>query len=133
MLPRNGAVSPPAAIEAALENGINLAPHRSRHLSRELAENADVLVIFDKKNLDWLRNRYPGLATPVIRLGSFADDGALDIADPDGRDIGVFRDTYARIETAIGGLLEAVYGAGTAVSSSDGAVHLQRYRRPRAA
>ena len=67
--------------------------------------------------MDWLQNRYPGLATPVIRLGSFGESEGLDIADPDGRDEGVFRDTYARIEAAIDGLLRDIDEARTAASA----------------
>ncbi len=129
MLPRNGAVCPPEAVDAARETGVNLAAHRSLHLSRELAESADVLVIFDEKNLDWLRNRYPSLATPIIRLGSFGEAEALDIADPDGRDAGVFRDTYARIEAALDGLLRAIQGARTAAPSGEEAVRFPVKKR----
>ncbi len=123
MLPRNGAVSPPEAVDAAQEAGVNLAAHRSLHLSRELAESANLLVIFDGKNLDWLRNRYPGLATPIVRLGSFGANEGWDIPDPDGRDAGFFRDTYARIEAAVDGLLLAIQGARPAAPSGEGTAH----------
>ncbi len=130
MLPRNGAVFPPEAVDAALEAGVKLGAHRSLHLSREMAENAGVLVIFDEKNLDWLQNRYPGLATPVIRLGSFGETGALDIADPEGGDAGTFRDSYARIEAAVEGLLRVVQEAVAAAPSGEETLHFPVKTRP---
>jgi protein-tyrosine-phosphatase/predicted ATP-grasp superfamily ATP-dependent carboligase len=130
MLPRNGAVSPSEAITAALEARVKLAAHRSLHLSREMAESASVLAVFDEKNLDWLRNRYPGLATPVVRLGSFGGARELDIADPVGRDAATFRDRYARIAAAIDGLLLEIHQAKTAAPSGEGTVRFPVKTRP---
>jgi len=103
MLPRSGRASPAAAIEAAKRFGLDLSAHRSGHLGRDLAEAASLLVVFDGKNLQWLRQRFVELPGPVIYLGSLVDieqDG-VEIDDPDGRDLSTFNRVYAQIERAI--------------------------------
>lgn len=110
MLPRWGKVPPAAAVEAARHAGIDVTDHRSCHLSREMAERADLVVIFDGKNLRYLHQRYPHLSVPVVWLGCFDDDASegLEIADPDGGDLPTFQRAYARIESAIDGLTAAI-------------------------
>lgn len=110
IFPRQGIASPGNAIKAARESGIDLSAHRSTHLSREMAESADLFVIFDEKNRHWLRSRFPRLPAAAVLLGSFGapDDDRLEIADPDGGDLDTFRHCYARIEAAIAGLAAAI-------------------------
>lgn len=110
MLPRPGNASPAAAIAAAHAWSLNLSAHSSRHLTRSLANSATVLVIFDEKNEDWLRRRYPGLGAPTVKLSSFAQSSA-DIADPDGGDLAQFRRTYEQIDNATRGLAAVLRAA----------------------
>lgn len=44
----SGRSSPPSALAASSESGVDLSAHRSRALTRELADWADVLLIFDE-------------------------------------------------------------------------------------
>ncbi|MDR3439922.1 hypothetical protein [Telmatospirillum sp.] len=113
MLPGDGKASPTVAVEAAERAGINLGTHRSSHFSREVAEAANLVVIFDDKNRRWLRQRYPRLAAPVVFLGSFSDESGTDIeiADPDGADLPTFQRTYVRIEGAVSGLLSVLHNS----------------------
>jgi len=110
MLPRWGVSSPENAIEAASASGIDLREHRSQHLSRELAESATVLVIFDDINRERLLDRYPELSSRLVMLGSFASQRKwpLHIADPDGGDLMKFEMTYAHIEDAAKGMAQAI-------------------------
>lgn len=110
MLPLDGKESPAAAILAAGQIGLDLASHRSHHFSRDIAGKTDLVVLFDEKNLHWLRIRYPDLAASVVFLGSFAEEpsAAIEIADPDGKDIATFERTYAQIERAVAGLVSAL-------------------------
>lgn len=117
MLPRAGAPSPAVAIEAAAERGIDLRTHASAHFAQGLAEQSDIVLIFDEKNEHWLRNRYPGLAAPPVFFGSFAKTEGVEIDDPDGHDLRTFRETYARIETACRELAALLSGGGYAGGS----------------
>lgn len=110
LLARADTASPVLALQAAKEAGLDLRSHRSAHLSKEMAEGASMLVIFDARNLRHLSERYPKLSVPVVWLGSFAAGSSKtkEIADPDGGDIATFRRIYAEIEAGVGGLAAAI-------------------------
>lgn len=114
LLPRNGRSSPAAAMAAAKSSDIDLSTHRSAHLSRDLAESADLLVVFDSKNMQWLRRRYPHLSARAIRLAAFEGQSEvkLEIDDPDGSDLETFHLCYARIKIAVAGLLSEIRSTG---------------------
>lgn len=109
-LPRMGAASPANAITAAKSWSINLQPHRSQHFSRDAADTADAIVIFDGVNRRWIRERYPDINAPIVMLGSFASSihAARIIADPDGSDVMRFERTYGAIMDAVGGLAQRI-------------------------
>jgi protein-tyrosine-phosphatase/predicted ATP-grasp superfamily ATP-dependent carboligase len=106
ILPVEDRPSPPEAREVAAEHGIDLAPHRSRHLDPELAA-ADLLVVFDQKNALALEQRYPEAAGRTFKLGQLLDDADDEIADPLDRGRETFRRVYDRIATAVARLVAA--------------------------
>jgi protein-tyrosine-phosphatase/predicted ATP-grasp superfamily ATP-dependent carboligase len=109
-LPRAGAESPANAIAAARSWDVDLATHRSRYFSRDAADEASLVVIFDETNRKWIKQRYPLLRTPVVMLGSFLSSArvAPTIADPDGSDITRFERTYGAIADGVGGLAQRI-------------------------
>jgi protein-tyrosine-phosphatase/predicted ATP-grasp superfamily ATP-dependent carboligase len=115
-LPRIGASSPSNAIVAARSWDIDLKAHRSRYFSREAAEAASVVVIFDETNRKWIEQRYPALKAPVVMLGSFLSSTAAEpvIADPDGSDVTQFERTYGAIANAVGGMAQRIREAAHA-------------------
>lgn len=113
MLPRIGVSSPPAAVQAAGLVAVDMQSHRSQPLSREIAESATVLVIFDEINLMAIRDRYPFISAPIVMLGSFLKKSEFPwaIADPDGGDLAIFKNTYAQIGEAVQGLADDIRNA----------------------
>ncbi len=112
-LPRQGAPSPPNAVQAAKSWGIDLHRHRSQHFSLEAVQRANLIVTFDETNRDWIKRRYPSLLAPIVMLGSFLSSPAIDpiIADPDGCDIMRFERTYGAIADAIGSMAQQIRDA----------------------
>jgi len=104
MLPRQGFAPPVEAVAVARGFDIDLSGHRSHHLDEAVLAKAALVVVFDDKNLDSLRRRYPKVPVPVVRLGSFLESGDVNIADPDGGDSETFDMTYGRIRRAVEGL-----------------------------
>ncbi len=100
-LPRRGAPSPQAAVTAAYDLGIDLAGHRSAHLSEQDAAETTLAVVFDQRNRGELGALYPALTARTVMLGSFLEDGEREIGDPDGGDVAAFTRTYARIALAV--------------------------------
>lgn len=98
MLPLQDRSSPPIALLAAEERGVDMGAHRSRHLSRTLAESASAIIVFDDRNRQSVKARYADLETPVLNLCDFIDDySSRSVDDPFGDDSVAFRAAYARI------------------------------------
>ena len=90
MMPRPGRPVPRSSLQqAAAQGGIDLAVHRSTWLDRAAAEAASLIVVFDEVNLLAVTDRYPGLRTPIVKLGDLI--GVGDIADPVDGDAAVVR------------------------------------------
>jgi protein-tyrosine-phosphatase/predicted ATP-grasp superfamily ATP-dependent carboligase len=112
MLPRNARPSPPAALEAAASMGIDLSGHRSRHAHQDTVSAATLIFIFDDINLRSFVARYPELRDRVFFLSTLDDaHSGCEIADPEGHDGVVFRQTYANIDRSIENLLETLNGS----------------------
>jgi protein-tyrosine-phosphatase len=112
-LPRAGAPSPPNALKAAKSWDVDLKAHRSQYLSAEAVQSANLIVIFDETNHNWIENRYPSVLAPIVMLGSFLSSPASNptIADPDGCDITRFERTYGAIADAIGSMAQQIRDA----------------------
>ena len=77
MIPRPGRTTPPVGIQAAKSFGVDLAGHRSAWLTRQLADEASMLVVFDTRNREAILDRYPDLTAKIVQLLPDAE-----IADP---------------------------------------------------
>lgn len=108
MIPRNGRPSPRQAIAAAQELGVDLHNHASQHAQPSVMEKATWIVVFDNINRRALHARYPHLADRVVLLGRHAERSVRNIADPDGQDIQVFRDTYRQIDDCLSRFLSTL-------------------------
>ena len=99
MLPIEGRPSPQTALVSARERGVDLNAHKSQHLSPILAESASAVIIFDDRNRQSIKARYPDSKTPVLRLSDLGGghDAKNGIYDPNGYDLTTFRATYAAI------------------------------------
>lgn len=110
MLPRPGRATPAFGVEAAAARGVDLASHRSTHLSQEAAFGAGAILVFDEINRQSILRRYPGLTTPILKLGDFAplSAGIGEIMDPIDHGLPVYKATYDQITRATAGLLGVV-------------------------
>ena len=103
-LPREGRPTPAAGLLAAQRRGIDLHAHCSRHLSREAARAADVILVFDEANRRAVMARDPRLRGRIVLLGDL--DGLGAIGDPVDGDGAVFMRCYARIDRSVAALAE---------------------------
>lgn len=105
--------SPELAVQAAARRGVDLAPHRSQYAGDAMLEAADLVLVFDRANLELLASRGLRLRRAPIRLGELTqgETGHPDIADPVDRDAAFFDRTYARIDDALAALQAAVQAA----------------------
>ncbi len=99
MMPQPGRATPKFGLEAAAAHGIDLRAHRSLWLTRQLAEAASLLVVFDDITRCAVLDRYPETKLRVVLLGDLARLG--EIPDPIDDDAARFRQVYCQITMAI--------------------------------
>ena len=111
--PAEGRESPPAAREAALRFGVDLARHRSRVLTRGQVERADLILIFEPEQEWAIRAYHPGAAKKLHYLGALNRGRGPAIRDPWGGNVDEFESVYREIEEGIDALPGAAHGAFT--------------------
>jgi protein-tyrosine-phosphatase/predicted ATP-grasp superfamily ATP-dependent carboligase len=99
LMPQPGRCAPEFGILAAAAYNVDLRAHRSTWLTREAAESASVVVIFDEINRTGLFDRFPKLRTPVIALGDLAGFG--NITDPINGGVAEFKKVYDQIAVGV--------------------------------
>jgi protein-tyrosine-phosphatase len=80
--PKSGRLSPANMQRAARLVGVDLGSHRSRQLTAELIDQADLVLIMDRHNLREILNRFPSAKSKMTFLGLFASTPAIEIQDP---------------------------------------------------
>jgi protein-tyrosine-phosphatase len=92
----DGAPASEGAYLVGLERGLDLSGHRARLLTRELVEQADLILTMARHH----RARVDELGGEgrVFVLGEYAGRGDDEVSDPFGGDLGVYRDTCQELE-----------------------------------
>jgi protein-tyrosine-phosphatase/predicted ATP-grasp superfamily ATP-dependent carboligase len=110
---RQGRPCPATAIAASARRGLDLAAHRSHFAGEVLLESADLVIVFDRANLNLLASRGIHLRRPAVKLGQLLREGAGndDIIDPIGGDDAVFDSCYRLIDRGVDALVATLRGA----------------------
>lgn len=77
-----GRCSPDYVVEEAWKIGIDLSEHRSKTVTREMADKADLIVIMDLRNYNLLRAAFPDAVQKTVFLGMLLPQPMLEIRDP---------------------------------------------------
>jgi len=113
----DGAPASEGAYLVALERGLDLSGHRARLLTRELVENADLILTMARHH----RARVDELGGDgrVFVLGEFAGrtGGEAEVSDPFGGDLDVYRETCAELEALITAVVERLAREATGGSA----------------
>jgi protein-tyrosine-phosphatase len=90
-----------SALLVGLENNLDLSGHRARHLSRELVDQADLILTMSRAHTQ--RVERLGGDDRVFLLGEYAGmrGSKAEVDDPFGADLDVYRDTFNRLESMI--------------------------------
>lgn len=94
-----GRPSPPEAQATATRWDVDLAEHRSRELTPQLAHAADLIVVMEPPQRRAVRERTGRLWGDVMVLGDFDPRSMVPraIADPIGGALAAYEESYARI------------------------------------
>ncbi len=85
----------------ALEHGQDLSDHRSRHLNREMADQADLILVMSSRHREHLQAMLGDAAgDKVVLLGEYAglSGDAAEVSDPFGADLEQYRETWDQLE-----------------------------------
>lgn len=94
------------------EMGIDMGTHRSRPLSKEFVDSADLILTMTREHKNIILRMYPEAAAKVYTLKEYASgtpadrsieeyNYALDITDPFGMSPGIYKKCAAEIREAV--------------------------------
>ncbi len=104
----DGAAASDGALLVSLEHGLDLNMHRSRALSRDIVEAADLILVMGPHHLE--RVIALGGREKAHLLAAYASRGKTSepVADPFGGDLDAYRSTFEELERAITQVLTRV-------------------------
>lgn len=101
---RSGRSTPPNVLQDAQRFSIDMTKHRSKALTAEIADKADILLVMEMKHYEQIAERFPDCLHRTFLLGLFAESPAAEIADPNYQSAPVVRQINDQIRRAITGL-----------------------------
>lgn len=91
-------------IQVAKPLGVDLSGWRSRTVTAEMVENADLILAMECAHLEHLEHAFPGAASKAYLLGALvADSSLIEVPDPYGQT----EDVYARVSRHVATALDA--------------------------
>lgn len=105
--------SPPEALAAAAARGVQMQAHRSKLLTRERIDGADLIFVVEAKQRGELIEALGMPRAPILLLGELDPDRSTPptIPDPIGQALPVFERAYERIERCVRELVAALEAA----------------------
>lgn len=103
----NGGPATREAVVVAARQGIDLDAHRSRHLTRDIAGWADLVLVMSPGHLEALDRL--GVGEKATTLGDFAagpEGGGAPVSDPFGGDVAVYEETFEELRTLVSAALD---------------------------
>lgn len=99
------------AVTVLEELGVDLTPHRSRQLTRDLVDGASVIVVMTASHRDQVQMLFRHAREKIFLLRSFDPvAGLVDLEDPIGAEVEIYRHIRDAIESSLPGLAEFLRG-----------------------
>ena len=83
-----GTPADPFSVQLMAESGIDITAHRGQQISHALVAEADLILVMDTEQKNYVENRYVGARGKVFRL---AESRNMNIPDPYREGIDSFR------------------------------------------
>ena len=104
----DGTPASDGALLVAMEQGLDLSLHRSRTLTRAIVDEADLILAMGPGHLERVRQFGGGAKAHVLPEFTDGRESGRQVGDPFGADLGVYRATFAELETEIRRALDRV-------------------------
>lgn len=96
------------SISALREMNIDLKNHKSKLLTLDLVKKSDLILTMTKAHKDIILNSMPQFSDKVFTLKEFADDNDMDIVDPFGGNLEIYKFTAKDIQNTINKLVDKI-------------------------
>lgn len=87
------------------QRGLDLREHRARQVTAEMCRRADLVLVMDTTQREWLERNYPVARGRVFRIGEHV---GMDVPDPYRQGETAFREALAVIDTGVRHWLERI-------------------------
>lgn len=97
----------------AAEEGFDLGTHRARRLTPDMVREADLILTMTERHKAAIVAEVPEARDKVFTLKEFAregTEGGLDVSDPYGGSVEIYRRTMAEIKEAVNHALDRIVG-----------------------
>jgi len=105
-------MKPPREVEEVMKGeGIDISHHRSVPLTRDLIEEADLVLVMDRCHRQTVLGISPGASQKTVLLKEFSPDPgeeALNISDPLGGSLRTYEKAFREIKRCLEELLKKV-------------------------
>ena len=106
-----GAPASEGAYLVMLERDIDISAHRARQLTREMVEQADLILTMGRIQLGKVRELGAGARAQLLGEFAGAKGAAAEIADPYGGELDQYRETYRQLAELIPSVVSRLGGA----------------------
>jgi protein-tyrosine phosphatase len=85
--------------------GVDISSHRSRSLTKDLVDEATIILVMTNAHSMEIKNRFPDASDRVHLLAYFGKNKLMEISDPIGCSVEFYHRTLCEITDCIGGLI----------------------------
>lgn len=106
-----GMQPPPGTLRVMQEEGIDVSDHRAASVKSELLRESSLILVMEERHEKEILDIVPECVGKIFLLKKFAEGSkqdALDIPDPIGRTLDVYRKCTSAIKVSLEGLLERI-------------------------
>jgi protein-tyrosine-phosphatase len=98
------------AVEVCREKRVDLSAHQSQLLGKDLVLQSDLILTMTSKHKEMILKKMPALEGKVKQFSEFVGDGVLEVEDPIGRPLEVYRQVRDQLDGFIQKSLDQLKG-----------------------
>lgn len=104
----SGMPASPEAIKVMAEQGVDITRHRSRRLNENLLQWADLVLTMTESHRQYIISQYGNQSAKVFTLAQFSGIKHIDVVDPFGSGIQVYRKSARQLQQLIKPIIKKI-------------------------